>query len=400
MKENDLVLFGATGYTGKLVAEYLARKKPQLRIALAGRDRAKLEAVRAEIGADWPIEIADALDAAQIGALVKRARVVCTTVGPYSRYGGPLVSACAEHGVDYCDLTGETPFMKDSIDANHERARTTGALIVHACGFDSIPSDLGVFVVHELAKERGKKLGLTRMRFTKIKGTVSGGTATSAFAVVERAKDAAVRRVLANPHALDPEGFSHANTVRDSRFPRFDETSGHWTGPFFMAPVNTRVVRRSNGLLGVYGEHFAYDEVLDTGAGARGWYFAARQSALMIGLVTALVTPGGAALLKRLAPKPGEGPTPEQRARGSFRGEIDALTDEPSPQRILGIVEGVSDPGYGETSKMLGESALCLALDPIPREGGVLTPASCMGAWLVKRLRDAKMTFSAEWVDT
>jgi short subunit dehydrogenase-like uncharacterized protein len=397
-KRHDLVLFGATGYTGKLVADYLARKKPELRIALAGRDRAKLEAVRAELGLEWPIEIADALDAGQVGVLVKSTRVVCTTVGPYSRYGGPLVATCADNGVDYCDLTGETPFMKESIDANHERARTTGARIVHACGFDSIPSDLGVFVVHRLAKERGKKLGLTRLRFTKIKGRVSGGTAASAFAVVERARDSKVRRVLGNPHALDPAGFPHASTVRDGRFPTFDEASGHWTGPFFMAPVNTRVVRRSNGLMdGAYGERFAYDEVVDTGPGARGWFYAARQSALMIGLVGTLVTPGGAAVLERFAPKPGEGPTPEQRARGSFRGEIDAITDEPAPQHIRGVVAGVSDPGYGETSKMLAESALCLAQDSIPREGGVLTPASCMGAHLVKRLRDAEMTFSAEW---
>lgn len=395
MREHDIVLFGATGYTGKLVADYLAKKKAHAQIALAGRDRAKLDAVREELGVKWPIEIADALDEAQVVALVEKTRVVCTTVGPYSRYGGPLVRACAEKGVDYCDLTGETPFMKESIDANHDTAKRTGARIVHACGFDSIPSDLGVFVVHQLAAEKKKKLARVLLRFTKIKGKVSGGTATSAIAIAERAGDKKVRRVLGNPNALDPDG-THSRKTPDRQMPRFDETSQHWIGPFFMAPVNTRVVRRSAALLGSYGPDFEYDEVIDTGPGARGWYFAARQSALVIGLVGAMVTPGAKQLLKKLAPKPGEGPTPDERARGSFRGEIDAFTDD--GLRILGKVGGTSDPGYGETAKMLAESALCLALDSIPKTGGVLTPASCMGGDLVDRLREAKMTFSAEWV--
>ena len=251
-----------------------------------------------------------------------------------------------------------------------------------------------MFVVHQLAAERKKALASVRLRFTKIKGKVSGGTATSAFEIAAKAGDAKVRRVLGNPYSLDPEGSARVK-VRDSQMPRFDETSKHWLGPFFMAPVNTRVVRRSAALIGSYGPSFTYDEVIDTGPGARGWYYAARQSALMLGLVGVMVTPGVAALAKSLAPKPGDGPTPEERARGSFRGEIDAFTDDGA--RILGRVAGTSDPGYGETSKMLAESALCLALDPIPKTGGVLTPASCMGEALVKRLRDAKMTFSAEW---
>jgi short subunit dehydrogenase-like uncharacterized protein len=279
--------------------------------------------------------------------------------------------------------------MRECIDRNDARAKTSGARIVHACGFDSIPSDLGVFVVHALAKSKGESLGFVRLRFTKMKGRVSGGTAASAMAIAERIGEKSVRRILGNPHALDPEGARHSITIPDGRFPSFDETSGHWTGPFFMAPVNTRVVRRSAALLG-YGEDFAYDEVIDTGPGPRGWYYAAKQSMTMMGLVLALGAARG--LVKRFAPKPGEGPTPEERARGSFRCALDAVTTDGT--QLRGIVAG-GDPGYGETSKMLSESALSLAQDPLTRVG-VLTPASCMGEHLVKRLRDAGMTFSAE----
>lgn len=396
MKDLDLVLFGATGYTGALVAERVARAKPPLRIALAGRDAAKLAAARGRLGVDWSIEVADALDEPRVGALAARARVVCTTVGPYSRLGGPLVRACAEHGTDYCDLTGELQFIRGTIDACHARAKATGARLVHACGFDSIPSDLGVFVVHERAAERGERLARVRGRVALLRGGVSGGTAASAIAVGEAARDARVRKVLLDPHALGGGAPARRDGERDALGPRRDPESGHWVAPFFMAPVNTRVVRRTNALLGgAYGERFTYDEVVDAGAGLAGFARAVSLAAATSGLTGLLVAPGGAALLRLVAPKPGEGPSPEARARGGFRLEIDATTERGA--KLGGVVAGESDPGYGETPKMLAEAALCLALDPLPRDGGVLTPAACMGEHLVRRLRAAGLVVEAQW---
>jgi len=385
-RDFDIVLFGATGYTGRLTADYFARAKTKCKIAIAGRDQAKLAA----LGFDFPMVVCDATNESEVAALAKRARVVCTTVGPYSKYGMPLASACAEHGTDYCDLTGETPFMKDSIDANDARAQKSGARIVHACGFDSIPSDLGVFVAFRAAGERGQKLARVRTRIVKMKGGFSGGTAASMFAIAERIRDPKVRRAIGDPHALDPPGAPRSR-VRDPRGPRKSE-DGRWLGPFVMAAVNTRVVRRSSALLG-YGPSFSYEEAIDFGRGARGFFHAAKVSTMMLGLVAIAVIPGARAIARPFAPKPGEGPTPEQRERGCFRFEIDAETD--ANETIVSIVEGKRDPGYAETSKMLAESAMCLA--ETRGEGGVLTPASSLGDALVARLRAADMTLEAKY---
>jgi short subunit dehydrogenase-like uncharacterized protein len=402
-RDFDLVLFGATGYTGRLVAEVLLRKRPSLKWALAGRSRAKLERVRDDLAAvdpaaaDLPLVIGDSLDPASVDAMARRARVVCTTVGPYSRYGAPLVAACAEHGVHYCDLTGEPHFVRAAIDAHHARAVETGARIVPCCGFDSIPSDLGVFVLHEHLRARDEQLAEARFRVVRIKGGPSGGTIASVLEVVSAMRDPAVRDVLMDPYSLSP-GAPRGLDGRDAFGPGYDDDTGHFTGPFVMAGINTRIVRRSNALLGFpYGKAFRYDEAVDTGSGPAGILRAAGLSAGFAGigaLALADAIPGGRSLLTRFLPAPGDGPTREQRENGSFRVEIRAAGS--SGARLTAVVAAQSDPGYGATSVMLAESALSLAEDPLPERGGVLTTASCMGMHLVERLRGAGMTFRVE----
>jgi short subunit dehydrogenase-like uncharacterized protein len=410
-REFDVVLFGATGFTGKLVAEYLVTKESRrsasgatskpLRIALAGRSRDKLERVRAGLAAidpaarELPIILGDSLDAASVGAMVARTRVVCTTVGPYARFGEPLVAACAERGVHYCDLTGETPFIRRIIDAHHERAATTGARIVPSCGFDSIPSDLGVLMLHEHLTEQGKSLAEAHYRLLRASGGASGGTIASMMNILEEAKDPSVRRILGDPYALDPRGAPRGSDGRDSTGPRRDADTGRWTAPFVMAAINTRIVRRSNALLGfAYGRHFRYDEAIDTGAGPLGLARAVAMSAAIGAGLGLVVLPPGRALAARFLPAPGEGPTREQRERGSFRVEIHARST--TGERLTGVVGAKLDPGYGATAIMLGEAAACLAQDSLSSPGGVLTTASCMGMPLLRRLRDAGMRFDVE----
>jgi short subunit dehydrogenase-like uncharacterized protein len=400
-RDLDLVLFGATGYTGRLVAEVLAQKRPRLAWALAGRDRAKLERVRAELAAAYPglveppILVADALDATAVGAIAARTRVVCTTVGPFSRYGSALVAACAEHGVDYCDSTGETPWVRAMIDAHHARAAATGARIVPCCGFDSIPSDLGVLALHDELVARGDRLAEAHYRVRHMSGGMSGGTAASVLAILEQARDPKVRRVLADPYALDPPGAPRGPDRGDSMGPRRDADTGRWTGPFMMAAVNTRVVRRTNALTDfAYGRDFRYDEAIDTGRGAAGLARAAAMTAGLGMLVAAAATGPGRKLVERLVPAPGQGPSAEAREHGSFRIEIRGVST--GGARLRAIVAGQRDPGYGETAHMLAESALCLAEDELPARGGLLTPASCMGMKLVERLRAAGMTIRVE----
>jgi short subunit dehydrogenase-like uncharacterized protein len=396
--EFDLVLFGATGFTGQLVAEYLVEKKSPLRWAIAGRSRDKLERVRSELAAidpsarDLPLIVGDSLDQASVDAMVRRTRVVCSTVGPYARYGAPLVAACAERGVHYCDLCGEPQFIRRIIDAHHERAAATGARIVPCAGFDSIPSDLGVFMLHDHLARQGEALAEAHFRLLRAKGGPSGGTVASMFNVLSEAKDPAVRRVLGDPYGLNPKGAPRGLDGRDQTGPQRDRGSGHWTAPFMMAAINTRIVRRSNALLDfAYGKGFRYDEAVDVGGGARGFARAFAMSAA-IGAGLALgALPQGRKLASRFVPAPGEGPTKEQRERGSFLVEIHATAR--SGEFVVGVVAGKKDPGYGGTAIMLAESALCLAEDALPARGGVLTTASCMGMKLIDRLRSAGMTF-------
>jgi short subunit dehydrogenase-like uncharacterized protein len=398
--EFDLVLFGATGFTGRLVAEYLVKKRPGVRWALAGRSRDKLERERDELAAlepsakQLPLVVGDSQDRAAMEDLARRTRVVCTTVGPYGLYGSVLLGACAEQGTDYCDLTGEPHWVRKMIDAHHARAVETGARIVPSCGFDSIPSDLGVLLLHEHLAARGKRLAEVHYRVLRLKGGASGGTIASGLDTAARMGDPAVRRVLADPYGLNPEGARGEGEARDSLLPRRDAETGRWLAPFIMATVNTRVVRRSNALLDfAYGRAFRYDESVDVGAGVAGLARASATSAgmAMSGLLT--ITPLRK-LATRFLPAPGEGPSREQRERGSFLIELRAVSAD--GERLRARVGASQDPGYGATSWMLAESALCLAQDELPRRGGLLTPASCMGMKLVERLRAATMTFEVD----
>jgi len=404
----DIVLFGATGFTGRLVAEYLARNAPkELRWAIAGRNRDKLEQIRkgllqvdASLSA-LPILVADGNDQASLDVLAPQTRVVCTTVGPYLRYGRKLASACATHGTHYCDITGEVPFIRDSIDENHARAIASRARIVHCCGFDSIPSDLGVHLLWDHATKHGGSLSWAKGFAGEMSGAASGGTAATMLALVEEAtKDPKIRRLLGNPHALDPEiarGRTTDPFERDPHGVAFDRDIDRWTAPFVMASINTRIVRRSNALLH-YGEPFRYREVMSLPKGPKGLMAASAVSAGIAGfMVGAALAPTRALLARFVLPKAGEGPSREARARGhfTFRLVAQGTGEGGKALHLKATVKGTSDPGYGETAKMLGESAMCLALDAsrLEERYGVLTPSSAMGMRLVERLRAAKMTF-------
>ncbi len=399
----DIVVFGATGFVGKLVAAYLAAHAPAgTRIGLAGRSRERLQAARLALGAaahDWPLLVADTADPAALDALATSTRVVATTVGPYARYGLPLVEACARHGTDYADLTGEVLFVRDCIDRYQQLAVGSGARIVHACGFDSIPSDLGVLLLHERAVADGAGQLEATTLVARMKGGVSGGTLDSMRAQAEAVSaDGSRSAILADPYALSPDRAAEPDLgpQGDGLVPAYDRGVG-WTAPFVMAPYNTRIVRRSNALLGwAYGREFRYREVMGFGRGPLAPGLAAGMST---GLALAGVGMGFAptrALLDRVLPSPGEGPSEQVQRTGRFRMDLAAVTS--TGARYRAVVAAQGDPGYAATSVMLGESALCLALDRdrLPDRAGILTPATAMGDALVTRLRAAGFTLTVE----
>ncbi len=392
----DLVLFGATGFTGRLVAEYLTQHGSGLRWALAGRDGKKLDALRRELGApELPIVIADATDPNALGDLTHRTRAVCTTVGPYARYGRWLVSACVDAGTDYCDLTGETQFIRAMIDAHHGRAVETGARIVHCCGFDSIPSDLGVLLLHEHYRSQQGQLRRAKFLLRKSSGGVSGGTLASMMALLEDAgRDAATRKLLGDPYALNPDRTrDRGPDGPDAMGVAYDDDAGAWTAPFVMAAINTRVVRRSNALLDfAYGRDFRYEEVMGFPGNPKGLAMAASVTAGIGGAMVLAAPAPTRKLLQKFLPKPGEGPTKAQREAGGFEIRILGWGDGDPRPSAEAIVVGRKDPGYGETAKMLGEAALELvATHKTRKRGGILTPASALGMPLVERLRRADM---------
>lgn len=404
----DLVLFGATGFTGKLVAESVVRNhaKDGLRWALAGRNSEKLARVQAELSAIAPAAVApeiligDSADQASLEAIARQTGVVCTTVGPYALHGSELVAACVTHGTDYCDLTGEPHWIRRMIDRHQAAARKSGARIVHCCGFDSIPSDLGTLMLEQEALQRfGAPCREVKYLVTRLRGGASGGTVASIVNVVKEAtNDRAVRAILADPYALNPEGERAGPDGRDQIGIAREPDLPGWSAPFMMAGINTRIVRRSNALLGyLYGRDFRYSEVMAFGPNSGGLLKAAQATIGFGGFMAGLGIPPLRALLeRRVLPKPGEGPNEEQRRRGSFEVTLIGKGQHGSDAFTLrGRVAGTSDPGYGETAKMLSESALCLALDGAELEspGGILTPASALGLRLIERLRRAGMTF-------
>ena len=396
-RDLDAVLYGATGFVGKLTAEYLARAAPDdARIGLAGRSGKKLEDVRHQLGsraADWPLIVADAADRTALARLAERTTAVATTVGPYRHYGMALVEACATAGTHYADLTGEPLFMRETIERFHAPAKASAARIVHTCGFDSIPSDIGVLTLYEAAGE----LADTTLVVRRLRGGVSGGTLASLKGTVDDVKkDRSLGKILADPYALSPDRDAEPELGKeaDLRGAEHSEELGTWLGPFVMAQVNTRVVRRSNALQDwAYGRRFRYREVMDFGAGILGRAKALGMGGGTLALTAGLALPPSRYVLDRVLPDPGEGPKEDLVRRGFFVIEIHARTA--AGERRVCRVEAQGDPGYGATSVMLGESALCLALDgdDLPDRAGVLTPATAMGSVLANRLRVAGQRF-------
>lgn len=386
--EFDIIVYGATGYTGRLVAEYLSQEYADdsgLRWAMAGRSQSKLEAVRDEINApaDTPLVVADTGDADSLRAMAERTRVVLTTVGPYQLYGSDLVRICAETGTDYVDLCGEPAWMRQMIDAHGETAKQSGARIVFSCGFDSIPFDLGVYFLQQAAQEKfGAALPRVKGRVRKMKGTFSGGTAASLKATLAAAKaNPEIYQLLGNPFALTP-GFTGPAQPPAAK-PEFDESLGSWAAPFVMAAINTRNVHRSNALLGhAYGSDFVYDEMILTGPGEQGE-------------AIAKAVTGDKSLAGDDAPKPGEGPTKEERENGFY--DVLFIGEGADGKTLMASVAGKRDPGYGSTSRMIAESAICLVRDATDTQGGIWTTAPAMGDKLIKRLQDhAGLTFKLE----
>jgi short subunit dehydrogenase-like uncharacterized protein len=384
------------------VAEYLLERygcDRELRWAIAGRSRAKLDALKERLGdpaTSLQIIVADSADEAALAALASRTRVVITTVGPYALYGSGLVAACVEAGTDYCDLAGEVQWIRRMVDQHHERARDTGARIVHCCGFDSIPMDMGVYFLQSESKQRHGEYCENIALFVKAtRGSASGGTLASMINIIREAReDREVARILANPYALNPVGERAGPDGRDQQNVAFDDAAGCWTAPFVMAGVNTRVVRRSNALAGYpYGRDFRYREAVMTGKGPAGWIKGTLMTLALGGLVLGIsFSPTRGLLQKFFLPNPGEGPGPEAREAGFFNlMQVGRLADGTT---LRTRITGDRDPGYGSTSKMLAESAVCLASDKLETAGGVLTPATAMGDALLQRLRDnAGLTF-------
>ncbi|HEX3117375.1 MAG TPA: saccharopine dehydrogenase NADP-binding domain-containing protein [Bradyrhizobium sp.] len=387
----DIVVYGATGFTGRLVAEYLAAHytgKDDPKWAMAGRSRQKLAEVRDAIGApaDTALIVAEGGDAASLKAMVDQTRLVISTVGPYQLYGSDLVAACAASGTDYLDLCGEPLWMRKMIDAHEAAAKSSGARILFSCGFDSIPFELGVFYVEQAAKKVfGAPANRVKGRVRNMKGTFSGGTAASAratFAAV--ANDLSLVSMVQDPFVLTP-GFDGPKQPRGNK-PVLDEDMGSWTAPFVMATINTRNVHRSNMLMNFpYGKDFVYDEMVLTGPGAQGEANAKK----VVAAVNAerMGASGG--------PKPGEGPSKEERENGMY--DLLFVAIAPDGKQVRAAVRGDRDPGYGSTSKMISECAICLLRDTPDVPAGIWTPGAAMGDRLIKRLVDhAGLTFEVE----
>jgi short subunit dehydrogenase-like uncharacterized protein len=390
-RQHDVVVYGATSFVGQILCKYLVGRHGtdgDLRWAIAGRSASKLDEVARSTGADVPRIVADAADRSALDEMAASTQVVVSTVGPYALYGSELVAAVVEAGGDYCDLTGEVQWMRRMIDQHQARAEETGARIVHTCGFDSIPSDLGTWFTQQRAIEQfGEPCVEVRMSVKGAKGGVSGGTAASGMQMFEEmADDPELRKVVGNPYVLAPVDMRDGPKQPGMGRPTRDERFESWVAPFVMAPTNSAVVLRSHALLGQpWGREFTYGETMMTGNGVVG-------GAAAWGMTAGLAAFAGAAafgptrkLLGKVIPKPGAGPSEAKQQAGYF--DLRFVGRTASGQEIRTKVTGDADPGYGSTAKMLGESAVAfLDLDSTQVGGGFWTPASAFGDALVERL--------------
>ncbi|MFV8570966.1 saccharopine dehydrogenase family protein [Marinobacter sp. SBS5] len=398
----DLIVFGATSFVGQILTSYLAKNYGvggDVKWAIAGRSESKLNDLKSTLGADsmnLPVLIADASDEAALIAMCEQTKVVISTVGPYALFGEPLIKACVSTGTDYCDLTGEVQWISRMIKRYEEQAKESGARIVHCCGFDSIPSDMGVWFLQQQAEETfGQPCQDVRMRVKVAKGGLSGGTVASMINIAkEVGADPQLRKELANPFSICPPEHRSKARQPSLKSAEYDKDFGVWLAPFVMGAINTRVVHRSNAMQGArYGKEFTYDEAIMTGKGTKGRLTAYGIVAALGAFFTASAIKPTRWVVEKLVPQPGEGPTPEAQEAGFY--DIRFIGRTQDGKTMITKVTGDRDPGYGSTGKMLGEAGLCLALDvkdELP--GGFWTPSSAMNGKLHERLTsNAGLTF-------
>ena len=391
LKNFDVIIWGATSFTGKLVCEYIFSnyKTNEIKWAMAGRDKKKLEDVRSEIAdTSVPILLADSFDENTLSDLVKQTKVMCSTVGPFSLYGTLLVDLCVRFKTNYCDITGEAHWIRTLIDKFHGEAKSKKIKIVNSCGFDSIPSDMGVYFIQNKIKKVYKNYAKSiKMRVAGIRGGISGGTYSSINNLLSEAyNDKTIFKVLNNPYGLNPNDKMEGLDKKDLRKIIFDKESNSWIYPFIMAGINTKIVRRSNALSNFqYGKDFRYEEAMMAGKGISGFW-----KSILAVFPLAMIGLSPNSFLKKIVnsymPKPGEGPGIEKRKNGFYNLRFYITIDE--KKKAFAKVIGDSDPGYGSTSKMLAESALCLAFDNLPENYGVVTPSFSMGDKLLNRLNE------------
>ena len=384
-REYDIIIWGASGFTGRLVAEYLYKNynSKDLKWAIAGRDNQKLISIRKTfLNDDVPIVLADSFDETSLNKMTQRANVICSTVGPYAKYGSLLVKSCIKNKTHYCDLAGEAQWIRKMIDLHHEEAIRNQVKIVNSCGYDSIPSDIGVYFIN---KNLSKKNLTIKMRVTGTKGGYSGGTYASMQNIIKEASsDREVRKSLTNPYGLNPVGEQSGHDKRDLSSVVFDKKIKSWIAPFLMAGINTKIVRRSNALSNYnYGKDFKYDEAVMTGKGIKG-----QLAGIMLSIPLILLAAKPGSILNKIfsffVPKPGQGPDKKERESGYFSSKF-FVFDEHSNSSIFKVT-GDRDPGYGSTSKMLAESAVCLAKDNLNNTFGIITPSYAMGNNILERL--------------
>ena len=392
-REFDIVVYGATGFTGALVAEYVHEVHGDINWAIAGRSQTKLDAIKQRLGApDLTTLLADSDSAEDMTRLATHSRVIISTVGPYAKYGTTLLEACAAEGTHYCDLTGEPQWMASVFERVSHTAEESGARLIHCCGFDSIPSDLGVYVAQKTMMEKhGLYARSVSGRMGQSKGAVSGGTVASMLLAMEQGiSDPIARKALKDPYALYPAELEPGKDGPDQRGAQWDDNFQSWTGPFVMAAINSKVVRRSNALASlIYGADFSYNEAM---------LMPSRRAALLLaggsvlGMAALAIGPLRRLIATRL-PQPGEGPSSSERENGFFEFFVQAHHPEDASKDVRVKVKGKRDPGYGATSRMLAQAGLCLAFDDVCVEGGIWTPASGLGDCLVERLATVDITF-------